>query len=101
VDATEGFAAMFSASPAASGHRHCDRRMRGGVASGRHTVPSRPDDTRCVLKATDTPRPDAICLDSLHPEAIRCVQKAIALILLVWNVYTMVNVVWTPFAMTL
>jgi hypothetical protein len=92
---------MFSALPAASEHRHRDRRIRGAVVSGRHTVPSRPDDTRCVLKATDTPRPDAICLDSPHPEAIRYVQKAIALTLLVRNVYTMVNVVWTPFAMTL
>jgi hypothetical protein len=101
VDATEGFAAMFNALPAASGHRHCDRRIRGTVTSGRRTVLSRPEDTRCVRKATDTPRPDAIYLDSLHPEAIHCVQKAIALTLLVRNVYAMVNVVWTPFAMTL
>jgi hypothetical protein len=92
---------MFSTSPAASGYRHCDHRIRGAVASGRYTFLSCPDDTRCVLKATDTPRPDAICLDSLYPEAIRCVQKAIALTHLVRNVYTMVNVVWTPFAMTL
>jgi hypothetical protein len=65
------------------------------------TVPSRPEDTWCIRKATDTPRPDTISLDSLHPEAIRCLQKAIALTLLVRNVYAMVNVVWTLFAMTL